>query len=991
MEQEALKTRSILAALLTPPPDTNTIDRDALINTIKIEFDNESPNTQTDRADPRYLDSPINPLNLTMTSDQTPSQSYKLNGISLKIAAKALTDTDKMDLLKRIEAKQQQPFHSITISKNASYWKRIDTISSSMTSKMCSLSLCQKIKAFDETPGNLNYGKLKVDNQDDPIIYDLFWNYLQLPPGQVSASSRFYLEFVEDDHLMHKNLAWSFIYYKKNVQKELYNTVHSNWMEYSPSEQGGPLLLKLLLDEVSMTGKASLTSLIHILDTFQAIFNTIRELRPRSDLPDESMRKLLTVFWTTSIDDFNQQFTMMEDQRKSQVLLNNMQFIKYVLDYAKAAYRDLTTDGKRDQVLQPPPGKSDFVTGTKAQPSGEDGRVNDHMIIPWTLGGCFNCGSKEHIFKGCPIKCNQAWICINMASYPNGSKQWQEQEHGKHIIDGKPYTWDKNTPGFNDRWIMDDCPADGHPNHGRPPNQPAVLANLGQLPRTTIIPIIANLGQLPSPSPSTGIVCAVPTVTGTMTFLLDEKADPAVQKLQLYSIIQKCKECTGCQSSNPTTKRDDAGSSQGDIIGDTTNRGVICCQREPSDLSGTPKTPMSSQTPAESLLPHIDPLKHYQAIEAALLSFTLPHQYASVEGKVAWGMKNCNGVRESITTMAYFVPEAIQLLRPSFQDSNNLPIILTDKALHPTQSHSIIMDKQCHDNILDNHSNFAYLGTMGLPNSIKTTNTVLQQSIWNLTPPQQELLLWHNRLGHMNLGHQIFQSSNNKSLHCSPCVCEACQYEKQKWVSPPSCTTSARPENEGKSSSIEIVHPGQQVSVDLYQSETKGRVPGSFGKERVGAHHQNRAERSIQTVFNTAQALLLHFTIHRPQQAATNLWLFALFTGTQFYNHNHLQRLHAFGSPVYVFNPTLQDGKKIPNWEHPSQQGIYLEQYHAMVDDTFSTVYSSATPENWGIQMSYDDDDDNNKDDDDDDDDNPSVFPLIKGRMRLHMYKYYHI
>ena len=44
----------------------------------------------------------------------------------------------------------------------------------------------------------------------------------------------------------------------------------------------------------------------------------------------------------------------------------------------------------------------------------------------------------------------------------------------------------------------------------------------------------------------------------------------------------------------------------------------------------------------------------------------------------------------------------------------------------------------------------------------------------------------------------------------------------------------------------------------------------------MGAHHQNYSERHIQTIFNMARAMMLHFALHWPQVAETNLWPFAV-------------------------------------------------------------------------------------------------------------------
>ena len=95
----------------------------------------------------------------------------------------------------------------------------------------------------------------------------------------------------------------------------------------------------------------------------------------------------------------------------------------------------------------------------------------------------------------------------------------------------------------------------------------------------------------------------------------------------------------------------------------------------------------------------------------------------------------------------------------------------------------------------------------------------------------------------------------------------------------------------------------------------------------VGAHHQNYSERQIQTIFNMSRAMLIRFALHSPQVSSTIFWLFAMnhpiyiwnnipgqeaslrmspkeiFTGIKYQNDSHLQRLHVFGCPVYVFEP----------------------------------------------------------------------------------------
>ena len=105
----------------------------------------------------------------------------------------------------------------------------------------------------------------------------------------------------------------------------------------------------------------------------------------------------------------------------------------------------------------------------------------------------------------------------------------------------------------------------------------------------------------------------------------------------------------------------------------------------------------------------------------------------------------------------------------------------------------------------------------------------------------------------------------------------------------------------------------------------------------TGAHFQNGvAKRAIQTVTSWARAMLLHAVLHWPDQADLELWPFALeyavylwnnlpnkesflapieaFASTKFDSYDHLHRTHVFGCPVYVLDPKLQDGKKLPKW-----------------------------------------------------------------------------
>ena len=95
-----------------------------------------------------------------------------------------------------------------------------------------------------------------------------------------------------------------------------------------------------------------------------------------------------------------------------------------------------------------------------------------------------------------------------------------------------------------------------------------------------------------------------------------------------------------------------------------------------------------------------------------------------------------------------------------------------------------------------------------------------------------------------------------------------------------------------------------------------------------------------------------------------------VFTKTQS-SYQALLNLHPWGCPVYVLQPKLKDGQKIPKWEPRSKRGQYMgaspmhastvglvrnlqtgsitPQFHMVYDDFFETVHSGEEeqPKEW--------------------------------------------
>jgi hypothetical protein len=150
----------------------------------------------------------------------------------------------------------------------------------------------------------------------------------------------------------------------------------------------------------------------------------------------------------------------------------------------------------------------------------------------------------------------------------------------------------------------------------------------------------------------------------------------------------------------------------------------------------------------------------------------------------------------------------------------------------------------------------------------------------------------------------------------------------------------------------------------------------------TNAHHQNGlAERSIQTISNMARAMILHASIHWKNGCDSSLWPQAVNYAAHIYNNTPkngvcpadifmgstvprhlLLDYHVWGCPVYVLDPKMQSGKKLPRWEPRSRRGMFMglsrqhasevprvlnlstgsitTQYNVVFDHLFTTVSS---------------------------------------------------
>jgi hypothetical protein len=491
---------------------------------------------------------------------------------------RATYDNDKkgkLDLLKLIQSKQQQPYVATSISVNDPE-KLLNHYSLSKLNKECSRNLNKYDLLptftniiFPVAPGSV---QLQTDPSGACLTHDLFSNTFQVTAQQVADSSRWYSGYTAPSARYQEDLEWSLAYFENNVDSSLYARIHAKLLTYDDRCRGGPLFFKLLNDETTTNSDANKKALITIVDTykirvsckgeripdvvdlFRSITDTVLALHDDS-LPDEYVDKLIVIFTTTSVPDFNDLFDALKKQlfaaqlqasisdslivpvNGSSLLTNNIKGAYYVLNYAGKAYYTLCQRGAWDKCLQQVPGESAHINPSNGNPSSD----GSHFEIK-----CFNCGGPHHL-RLCPKPRDQAAVDRNRtshnSSFPskqptgfrgNNQRPWsrptkwrlpEEGENNKRIIDNKPYTFNPTSK----RWEPDSTPDSGQ-------QQLPTAANVAPpVPPTT--PSAPTLPPSPFPSDMKGAFFSGGYATPDMS-VAKQKEMMALQMIHMKQVFE---------------------------------------------------------------------------------------------------------------------------------------------------------------------------------------------------------------------------------------------------------------------------------------------------------------------------------------------------------------------------------------------------------------------------------------------------------------------
>jgi hypothetical protein len=291
-----------------------------------------------------------------------------------------------------------------------------------------------------------------------PAVYNLFVDHYKLTASQVAISSAWWRHWVAPQHkFIQQNLTFTVDTLQKNTTDSLWRKVLEDQDEFAEDQQGGPLLLFLILKRIRASSEAALDNLklqfrnLKIRDipgedvdiAVSFVKSTEKALlgasRPdRSFIPDDFVPTLYEIYTTSTVEPFNRVF-----RDEKELLLREGDKSGTTPEWPKprtlnslatATYARLKSDGKWDVPEDP---KKKSAGGYSATPQqGNEGKQRRSGKPRGTVT-CFNCKG-PHLLPDCPKPRDEDEIAKNKAAYNKNRKP--KHKTGK---DGKPLILNK--------------------------------------------------------------------------------------------------------------------------------------------------------------------------------------------------------------------------------------------------------------------------------------------------------------------------------------------------------------------------------------------------------------------------------------------------------------------------------------------------------------------------------------------------------------------
>ena len=283
-------------------------------------------------------------------------------------------------------------------------------------------------------------GAVNANPDGGPQVYNLFTDYPRLHLTEVANSNAWYNTWLVPNHpYLKENMQYSFELLRHNTDDVLWSKCLEEYEEFHPIQQGGPLMLYLILKRIRTSSESAVDYLkkkvlsIKIREIEGENVDTVVSLiksayhallsastPTRSYVPDDFPLKVMEVCQTSSNAEFNKVFAdeVSEARRQADKYggLPNWNSITQTLNQASSTYRRLKLSGEWDV---PKKRSSAFVADSSSESAAKRPR-------------CWNCNQEGHVVSKCPEPPDPATIQKNKQAFLDERRQQRSRSWPRH-------------------------------------------------------------------------------------------------------------------------------------------------------------------------------------------------------------------------------------------------------------------------------------------------------------------------------------------------------------------------------------------------------------------------------------------------------------------------------------------------------------------------------------------------------------------------------
>ena len=292
-------------------------------------------------------------------------------------------------------------------------------------------------------------GAVHANPDGGPRVYNLFTDYPRLHLSEVAASNAWYNTWlIGQQPYVKENMQLTFELLRHNTEETLWSKCLEKYEEFHPIQQGGPLMLHLILERIQTSSESAVEFLkgkilsIKIreiegenVDTVVSLIKAAHQALlsastpTRSYVPDDLPLKVMEIFQTSSHHEFNKVFAdeVSEARRQADKYggVPNWNTISQTLNQASSTYRRLKLSGEWDT----PKKNSPAFAAQETRPPRDNTR-------PRAPPKCWNCGEEGHTVPTCPKPSNPETIKKNKQAFLDArrisrSRNWPRTKTAK--------------------------------------------------------------------------------------------------------------------------------------------------------------------------------------------------------------------------------------------------------------------------------------------------------------------------------------------------------------------------------------------------------------------------------------------------------------------------------------------------------------------------------------------------------------------------------